>query len=349
MKKILTAIGNSTLNDKIKTIEGNEVLTEDITNDEELLEVLEREEIVEILFLCKNIINHYTTNEFIELIRKIHHNIFIVLFNGNQKKEKIEEDETLKLYDSMDLDLNTFDKIFQKKNVTNIQKYTSKVISISGANGIGKSTFSTFLAKNVENKDVKILLIDFNLDENHIKTILKLRKTPIYTGNIKSLIVPIHKNLDMLCDLKLVFSNEQEVNFFAVQKMIAEFKEEYNLIIIDTSSKIENDYTKRIFYNSEKVIFLVEPNILGIKKAKDMLEVIENDWRISTEKIKIVLNKTTLYEISESIIQELFSDIKIIGKMKYHDSYNLMINKDIHKKEIKKEYEKIYGKMKIFV
>ena len=76
-----------------------------------------------------------------------------------------------------------------------------------------------------------------------------------------------------------------------------------------------------------------------------MLEVIENDWKIANEKINIVLNKTNMYEISENIIAELFPDMKIIGKMKYLDSYNLMINRNINKKEIKKEYEKIYKKI----
>ena len=75
-----------------------------------------------------------------------------------------------------------------------------------------------------------------------------------------------------------------------------------------------------------------------------MIEILENDWKISLSKIKIILNKTNMYQISDSIIQELFPNIKLVGKMKYQDAYNLMINKSIDKKEIKKEYEKIYKK-----
>ena len=142
-----------------------------------------------------------------------------------------------------------------------------------------------------------------------------------------------------------VFPNKNEMNYWKIQEIINQLKEEYNLIIVDTSSKLENEYTKRIFYNSDEVIFLVEPNILGVKKSKNMLEVFENDWKIANSKIKIVLNKSNMYQISDAILEELFPEIKLIGKMKYMDSYNLMINKSVYKRELKREYEKIYKKI----
>ncbi len=345
MRKILTAIGNPMLNQKIKELENYEVLLDDIESDEELLEILEREENVEILFLCKNIIVHYSMENLIQMIRKLQENLFIVLFNADNSEEIVKEDENLKFYHTLDLDLVDFEKNLPAVKVTPIQNYSSRIIAISGAGGIGKSTFSTFLAQNVENKNLKTLLVDFDLDENHIKTILKLKKNPESKGSIKNMIVNVNKNLDVLYNLKNIFPDKEDVNFFMLQKIMNELKKEYQLIVIDTSSNVENDYTKRIFYHSQKIIFLVEPNILGIKKARNMLEVIENDWKIANEKINIVLNKTNMYEISENIIAELFPDMKIIGKMKYLDSYNLMINRNINKKEIKKEYEKIYKKI----
>lgn len=345
MRKILTAIGNPMLNQKIKELKNYEVLLDDIESDEELLEILEREENVEILFLCKNIIVHYSMENLIQMIRKLQENLFIVLFNADNSEEIVKEDENLKFYHTLDLDLVDFEKNLPAVKVTPIQNYSSRIIAISGAGGIGKSTFSTFLAQNVENKNLKTLLVDFDLDENHIKTILKLKKNPESKGSIKNMIVNVNKNLDVLYNLKNIFPDKEDVNFFMLQKIMNELKKEYQLIVIDTSSNVENDYTKRIFYHSQKIIFLVEPNILGIKKARNMLEVIENDWKIANEKINIVLNKTNMYEISENIIAELFPDMKIIGKMKYLDSYNLMINRNINKKEIKKEYEKIYKKI----
>lgn len=216
---------------------------------------------------------------------------------------------------------------------------------MTGASGIGKSTFSTFLAQNVENKGMKTLLIDFDLEENQVRTILKLKKHPQYKNDMKERVINVCKNFDVLCHLDSIFLDKNEIDFFKIQEMLNQFKEEYNLILIDTSSKLDNEYTKKIFYNSDTIIFLLEPNILGIKKAKNMLEVFENDWKIANQKINIILNKTNIYQIADNMIEELFPDIKLLGKMRYLDSYHLMINKNINKKEIKKEYEKIYKKI----
>lgn len=197
----------------------------------------------------------------------------------------------------------------------------------------------------MEEEKTKTLLIDFDLDENQIRTILKIKKHPQYDNNIKDMVININKNLDVLCHLDYVFSKEKGQKFFQIQEMLNKFKEEYNLIIIDTSSNLENEYIKKIFYNSDNIIFLLEPNILGVKKAQNMLEVFEEDWKIQKSKINLVLNKANIYQIADNIIEELFPQVKVIGKMQYRDSYNLMINKNIRKREIKKEYEKIYKKI----
>ncbi len=345
MRKILTAIGNPRFHKKLKEMEDYQVLGDDITKDEELIEILEREENVEFLFLCSGIITHYKVDEFIKIIRKLQVDINIIFFQGENVESSLKEDDNLKIYTSFQLDWKFLEEIFQKAMRKSIQTCNSKVIAISGASGVGKSTFSTFLAKNVEDRNIKTLLIDFDLEENQIRTLLKIKKQPQYAGNIKELIINVAKNFDVLCHLDCVFSKKDEMNYFEIQEIINQLKEEYDLILIDTSSKLENEYTKRIFYNSDKVIFLLEPNILGVKKSKNMLEVIENDWKIDNSKINMVLNKSNMYQISDAILQELFPEIELVGKMRYMDSYNLMINKSVDKREIRREYEKIYRRI----
>ncbi len=343
MKKIITAVGNPMLNCKIKEIKDYQVVTEDIKTDEELIEWLERVGEIHILFLGSNIIRNYEIDEFIQIIKKIQKNLLIFFFKEENIETSIQEDDGLQIYTTLDLDLKILEKMLQKALQKDIKKYTSKTIAISGANGVGKSTFSTFLAQNVEKQNIKTLLIDFDLEENQVRTLLKIKKQPQYIDNIKDLILKINKNLDVLCHLDLIFSDE--IDFLRFQSIMNRLKEEYNLILIDTSSRFENEYTKRIFYNSDKVIFLLEPNILGIKKAKNMLEVFQEDWKIANEKINLLLNKTNIYQISDTIIEELFPDFKLLGKMKYMDSYNLMINRNVDKKEIRKEYERICKKL----
>lgn len=339
MKNVITAIGNSMLNKKIAEMENCKILVEDISNDIELIEILQIEKNIDILFLHKSIINQYSVEDFFYLIREINENIMIILFDNNSN---LKENQYLKIYKENQIEFEEFSKILNFKTESKINK-EAIVISITGANGVGKSTFSTFLAKNVENK--KTLLIDFDLDENNVKTILKLKKYNNNSNDIKDLIIKVNDNLDILCNLKKVYSDKNFVNFFTVQKLLKDLKLQYDFIIIDTSSNLENDYTKRIFLNSDKIICLLEPNILGIKKLKSILEIYENDWKINKDQIEIVINKSNIYEINENVIGEIFLNYKILGKIKYNDKYNLMINKDINKKEIKKEYTKIVEKV----
>lgn len=347
MKKVLTAIGNNKLNENLKEYKNCEVLCDDIDNEEKFLEILERKQI-DILFISSRIIQEYSIDELFKIIVNMQQEIFIVFFNVDNIEFKADKTQNIKVFEDFEIEKEEIEKILNREEA--VEENKCKIISIFGARGVGKSTFSTFLAKNVDKGKTKTLLIDFDIYENSIRTILKIRKHPKFTGEIKDLIITKEKNFDALCDLDLYFSNREKIDFFKVHEILSNLKKEYDLIIIDTSSNFQNEYTKRIFYNSDDVIFLVEPNILGIKKAKDILEVLENDWKVNDSKIKMIINKSNIYQISESIIEEIFPSLKIYGKIKYNDAYNLMINRSVDKKEIVKEYvkigEKVVGRFK---
>lgn len=347
MLKIITAIGNDILNKRLKEIDNYNVLTNDINNESEILEWIEKEENIDVLILCSKVIQNYSIDDFIELVKELQEDIKIIWFNfGLDNIENMEEDEKLKIYTSFDVDWSMLKNELEKnEKVKVIEENMAKIIAVTGSSGIGKSTFSTFLAKSVDKEKEKILLIDFDLEQNCLRTLLKIKKYPKDAKNIKERIIKIDKNFDVLCNLDEYFYNINEFDFLQVQKILNELKQEYSLIIIDTSSKIERDYVRRIFYNSSKIIFLMEPNILGVKKANKMLEVFTKDWDISDKKIKLVLNKENMYQISDNVIEELFPNNELIGKIKYNDLYNLMINKEVCKKDIKKEYQKIYEKL----
>ena len=338
MKKVITAIGNSMLNEKCKENKNCEVLCDDINNDEKLLEILEREKI-DVLFISNPIIQSYNVEELFKIIRKMNQEVLIVFFNIDNLDFERDRSQNIKIFENFEIEKEELDAILNSPEESLENK--GKIISIFGARGIGKSTFSTFFAKNVDKSKVKTLLIDFDLYENSIRTILKIKKQPKFTGEITDLIINKEKNLDILCDLDLFFPKTEKIDFFKIHEILNNLRKEYDLIIIDTSSDFQNECTKRIFYNSDDVIFLMEPNILGIKKAKNIIEVLQNDWKVNDSKIKMIINKSNIYQISESIIEEIFPGIKICGKIKYNDAYNLMINRSVDKKEIVKEYVRI--------
>ncbi len=101
-------------------------------------------------------------------------------------------------------------------------------------------------------------------------------------------------------------------------------------------------FVKTILSKGDKIIFLVEPNLSEIKKSNNLLEIFLEDFNIDVDKIKIVFNKVNKYQIAEVVLEELFSDFEIIGKINYDEKYNLLINKNMCKNIDSSNYEKIF-------
>ena len=90
--------------------------------------------------------------------------------------------------------------------------------------------------------------------------------------------------------------------------------------------------TKTIIKLSDKSIFVTEPNILEIKKAKELLRIYINEWKINKNKFNILFNKYDKNSISMNLLKEIFFDFNIIGFLKYHSKYKKLINKNIKNK-----------------
>ena len=63
----------------------------------------------------------------------------------------------------------------------------------------------------------------------------------------------------------------------------------------------------------------------------------------------MVFNKININSINNKILNNLFSDFNILGKINFSDKYNLIINNNLKilNKKINKEYINIIKKMKI--
>lgn len=194
----------------------------------------------------------------------------------------------------------------------------------------GKSTFSISLAQFFERKELKTLIIDFDIWNSSINTILGINKYPKEIKNIesKNLITKLSDKLHVFCGIDLIINLEYENNYIKIKEILDTLKNDYEFIIVDTSSEVYYKYIKTILSMSNKIIFLVEPNLSEIKKAKKLLEIYINDWNINAEKIKILFNKTNKYQISEDILKEIFSKFELIGNLKYDEKINLLINKN---------------------
>lgn len=255
------------------------------------------------------------------------------------KKNKIKENNLDKI--------NNYVKYNIKKN-KNIKR--AYIISIVGNYEVGKSIFCVNLSKNLRHK--KVLLIDFDFKNSSIHSILGIKKFPNNLDekediNLENLIHKVNKNFYVLCDIKLIFKKEN--NNLNVKDLFLKLKYKYDFIIIDTSSDFNFEETKKLIKISNKCFFLVEANILEIKKSKVILSYFLENWYIKKEKINIIFNKYNKYSIKFSLLKMIFSDFKILGKINYDSKYNLLINKNYKNylgcNKIKKQYRSLINNL----
>lgn len=223
-----------------------------------------------------------------------------------------------------------------------------QTIAISGDFGSGKSLFSVFLSKVISKQNKKVLLIDVDMENMSINTLLGVKKYKENQTYIEDFITKVDENLDVLCGIDKIIDLKEINNNYVVKEIIERLKKEYDFILIDVSSRIDFKYVKMILTYSDKIIFLIEPNLLEISKSNKYLEVFIKDFEIDVDKIKIVFNKVNKYKIANTVLEELFSRFEIIENIEYEERYNLFINKNanIEFDEIKFEniYENLIGK-----
>ena len=308
------------------------------------------EELIKIIKEKNNIKKENEINEEIKKLKKI-----ILENNKKLNDEKREENKIKKtIYEKFSkINKNKFINIIKKSKKQIKNKNENKVISIAGANGVGKSVFASILTKIINNK--KIILIDFDIFNESLNTNFGTKKYPKkakkHEKNIFKLIIKLNKKVDLLFVTDLLFNDELKTEKNKIKNILEELSKKYDLIIIDTTSECFFDYTKEIFENSNLIIFLTEPNLLQLKKTKKLLEIYINKWKINKEKINIIINKKSINSIDNKILKILFSDFKILGELTLNNKYDLLINNNLKNininKKIKKEFNKIIRKMEI--
>ena len=395
MKKIITALAEPQLNNELKKEKDFIVIGKDIQYQEGVIEILETEKEVDFLIISETLPGNEKIESLIEKIKQINNEVNIVIILENKKEEleknlysknvylilynKIEIKEIIKLIknkkedenEKIKKEINDLKKIIIEQNSKNKQNKKQKIkevkelnsqkeiICILGSGGVGKSIFTVNLAKSLIYSKKKILIIDFDILNNSLHTILGVKKysekisKKIKENNLikdkiglKELKIKINKRIDLISGINLLFDSKYKINNIQFNNLFNDVKKFYDVIIIDTSSECFFNYTKDIIKKSNINIFIVEPNLLEIQKSKNILKIYKEEWNIDNNKINILFNKFNKNSIDINILKIIFSEYNIIGKIDINNKYNLIINKNANKidKNIKKEYLKIIEK-----
>jgi len=370
--KIITALGNEEINLKLKENIELEIIGKDIQYQEAVIEILEESENVDLLILSSILPGELNIKEFVNIIKYKNPNIeiFIIVEKEDEKlkeffiskginniyyNNKITFNEILEKINEINnkniinTKINNLEEIILKKNNKNNilkiynkikylkkiiknknklinKKNNKKIIAIIGAKKIGKTIFSLILGLNIKNK--KILIIDSNSEKNNMKIIIGKK--------VKNELISWRKNIDILL-LKNLKDKEQ-------LETIMKYIEKYDYIILDLDYVFEKEF---IIKKADEIVLLVEPNLLGLKETRDILEEVINKQKNHKDNIKIVFNKQCDTTINSVILKKIFSDFKIIGNIQYDKNYNMFINTNgkIITNKIKDDYLKIIKKI----
>ena len=216
MKKILTAMGNETLNNELMKYEKYDLITEDLFYQEAVLDVI-KEEKCDVLLVSSLLQGQLDFYDFIEKIHKVDALMRIIVISdeiNNFFKRKMNDLGIVDIYldsnvcfeeimDSIDREEALIKRIennkmeMQKVAEKEKQKYILKnniekssivveevtqkqeIIAVSGINGSGKTTIAANFSKILAKKtSSKILLIDLDTFSGNIDEILDISKIP---------------------------------------------------------------------------------------------------------------------------------------------------------------------------
>ncbi len=381
MKKIITALGKEDINIELKKEKNFEIISGDIQYKEGILEVLENNQDIDFIILNSLLSGNIDIKELINKINDISRKIKIIIFlektddelekylfenkiykifynnevgindliniinndqlNNEELKQEIEKLKELLLKKENNIDKNITNKNIQKEN--NLQKKQGKIICILGTSGVGKSIISVNLAKaNIYSKN-KILIIDFDLINNSINTILGVGKSNIKIEENKELkyqknkIIKINKKIDLL-----IFAEQNIHNFIP---LLNELIKIYNYIFIDTNSTELIEINIEIINVSDLILFISDTNLLEINKSIKLLDKYINKFKINKNCFNIIFNKYNSESINIKLLKNIFSEFNILGYLKYNEKYNKLINKNnknnFFNKKIRNEYLKL--------
>ncbi len=363
MIKVVTALGNPSLNYELKNYSEFEIIGNDIQYMDGIVEVLEQNNNVDYIIISEILDGQLRLINLIDIIYKINKKIKVIVIL-NERNIEIEESLIRKgihdiLYNNTDIieivnllktrnveilnkelrdEIDELKKIILEKNSKKVFKIKNnnyskkgecKVIAITGSSGVGKTSFSVLLANELKKK-YKILLIDFDLVNSDINIIYKIKNNYIDDEifSLKDYRTAINNKFDVITGFNYLFYSKK-IDIKKLEIELREMKNSYDYIIVDTYSDPKLLENKIIYSLCDDIILLTGINNLELKKSQKLLNMINRNLEVSTKKVHIVLYKYKIIDLifyRKFIFKKVFENIDVVGKIRYINYNNLYIN-----------------------
>ena len=333
--KILVALDNNEIKEKLNIKYGNKVYNYDFSYKEDVIEYLKRYSDDYIILTRLDLPGNINYKEYILSLKKLSNKskIVIILNKLNIDDRKfLYANEIFNIIEGNEIDIDviynqieTEDKvvyktIYKKPNENN----TRRSIAVLGTNGAGKSFVSYLIANSIAKytkKDVALISIN---SKNSCQEILgNINCIDYEIGEYINEISKNEENIEKYVNQSNYYKNlwyiisknnynQKNNNNINIKKFIENLENKYNYVVFDTSTCYLNTDVSQLIDWVDEIFFVINPNYISLKQAKFLLEFLSNSLNVKNNKIKIVVNKIGEFSLD---IRQIKSILKLDNKI----------------------------------
>lgn len=333
--KILVALDNNEIKEKLNIKYGNKVYNYDFSYKEDVIEYLKRYSDDYIILTRLDLPGNISYKEYILSLKKLSNKskIVIILNKLNIDDRKfLYANEIFNIIEGNEIDIDviynqieTEDKvvyktIYKKPNENN----TRRSIAVLGTNGAGKSFVSYLIANSIAKytkKDVALISMD---SKNSCQEILgNINCIDYEIGEYINEISKNEENVEKYVNQSNYYKNlwyiisknnynQKNNNNINIKKFIENLENKYNYVVFDTSTCYLNTDVSQLIDWVDEIFFVINPNYISLKQAKFLLDFLSNSLNVKNNKIKIVVNKIGEFSLD---IRQIKSILKLDNKI----------------------------------
>lgn len=333
--KILVALDNNEIKEKLNIKYGNKVYNYDFSYKEDVIEYLKRYSDDYIILTRLDLPGNISYKEYILSLKKLSNKskIVIILNKLNIDDRKfLYANEIFNIIEGNEIDIDviynqiqTEDKvvyktIYKKPNENN----TRRSIAVLGTNGAGKSFVSYLIANSIAKytkKDVALISMD---SKNSCQEILgNINCIDYETSEYINEISKNEENVEKYVNQSNYYKNlwyiisknnynQKNNNNINIKKFIENLENKYNYVVFDTSTCYLNTDVSQLIDWVDEIFFVINPNYISLKQAKFLLDFLSNSLNVKNNKIKIIVNKIGEFSLD---IRQIKSILKLDNKI----------------------------------
>lgn len=333
--KILVALDNKEIKEKLNIKYGNKVYNYDFSYKEDVIEYLKRYSDDYIILTRLDLPGNISYKEYILSLKNLSNKSKIVIIVNKlniDDRKFLYANEIFNIIEGNEIDIDviynqieTEDKvvyktIYKQPNENN----TKRSIAVLGTNGAGKSFVSYLIANSITKytkKDVALISMD---SKNSCQEILGNincidYETSEYINEISKKEENVEKYVNQsnyYKNLWYIISknnyNQKNNNNINIKKFIENLENKYNYVVFDTSTCYLNPDVSQLIDWVDEIIFVINPNYISLKQAKFLLDFLSNSLNVKNNKIKVVVNKIGEFSLD---IRQIKSILKLDNKI----------------------------------